>query len=80
MSNSSILPIDRTLWGSTPLGQSGSGYNGNKEVLCITGASGSNGLVSEPGHSLSGGGETYPSLKFLLVYSMAPTDREEILI
>ena len=35
MSNSSIHPIARTLSGVTTQGQSETGNNGNKEVLCI---------------------------------------------
>ena len=35
MSNSSFLPIDRTLLGATTPGQSGSGNDGNEGVLYI---------------------------------------------
>ena len=35
MSNSSILPIDKTLSSATTSGQSGPGSNGNEEVLHI---------------------------------------------
>ena len=60
MSNSSIWPINRTLSVATTIGQSGSGSNGNEEVLHIpqssrTGASLSDCLVSYPGHLLAGG-------------------------
>ena len=57
---SSIWPIDRNLSDATSPGQSGSGSNGNKVVLCvpqsssITGASRSDCLVSYLGHSLEG--------------------------
>ena len=56
---SSIWLIDMSLSGATTLGQSGSGGNGNEEVLCIpqsssiTGTSLSDCLVS--GLSLGGG-------------------------
>ena len=36
MSNSYILPIDRTLSGPTAPGKSGPGSDGNKGVLCIS--------------------------------------------
>ena len=36
MSNSSILPIDRTLSGAITPGQSGPGSNGNEGVLYIS--------------------------------------------
>ena len=53
---SSIRPIDRTLSGSSTPGQSGSGSDGNKGLLCIlqsiTGTSPSDRLVSYPGYSL----------------------------
>ena len=55
MSNSSIWPIDRSLLGTTTMGQSGPGSNGNKGVLfipqssSITGASPLDCLVSYPG-------------------------------
>ena len=61
MSNSYICPIDRTLSGATPPGQSGPGSNENKEVLripqnsSITEASPSDSLVSFLGLSLSEG-------------------------
>ena len=35
MSNSSIWPIDRTLWGTSTLGYSGRGSHGNEGVICI---------------------------------------------
>ena len=58
MSNLSILPIYKTLLAGTITGQSGSGFDGNEELLrfpqnsSITGASPSDFLVSYPGHSL----------------------------
>ena len=61
---SSIWPIDITVSGSTTMGQSGHGSDGNEEVLCIslsssiTGTSPSDCLVSYLGHSLRGGGLT----------------------
>ena len=69
---SSILPIDRTLSGSTIPSQSGFGSDGNEGVLCIpqssdiTGTSPSDCLVSYPGHLLGG---SYPSEKVQTVYS-----------
>ena len=62
MSNTSNWPIDRTLSGATTPGQSAPGDDGNKGALyilqssSITGASSSDCLVSNPGHSL---GESY---------------------
>ena len=59
MSNSFIWPIGRTLSGATILGYSGFGSNSNKEVLyipqifSITGASPSDCLMLDPGHSKS---------------------------
>ena len=61
---SSIWPRERTLPGTTNLGQSGPRGDGNKGVLhipqrsSITGASTSDHLVSYPGHSM---GESYSS-------------------
>ena len=58
MSNSSIWPIDRILFGATTPGQSGSGSDDNKGILRIpqsssfTKASSSDFLVSYPGHLL----------------------------
>ncbi len=75
---SSIWLIDRILSGATTPGQSGSGSDGNKEVLCIpqsssiTEASSSDCLVSYTGHSL---GKSYPSAEMQSVYSAAPTNR-----
>ena len=59
---SSSWPIERTLSGATPLGQNGSGSNGNEGVLhilpsfSITGTSASYHLVSYPGQKM---GESY---------------------
>ena len=78
---SSIRPIDRTLSGSTTLGQSGPGSDGNEGVLhilqnsSITGAPLSDCLVSYPGHLL---GESYPSAEMQLVYSIVPVDWAKI--
>ena len=58
---SSIWPEDRTLSDATTLGESGSGIDGNKRVLCIPQSSSINAtsppdcLVSYPGHSFGGG-------------------------
>ena len=58
MSNSYILPIDRTLFGATTPGLSGPGRDGNELVLHIpqssgiTEASQSDYLVSYPEHLL----------------------------
>ena len=57
LENSSIRPIHGTLKDATTLDQSGHGSNGNKGVLHIyqrskSKASRSDGLVSNPGHSL----------------------------
>ena len=77
MPNSSIWPIDRTLSGSTALGNSGPGSDGNKGVLHIpqssniTGASSSDVLESSPGQLL---GEFYPSAEMQSVYSIALND------
>ena len=69
----SICPIDGTLKGTTSLGQSGPGSNGNEGVHNIPQssrirASPSDSLVSYPGHSLEG---SYPSIKMQSVYSTA---------
>ena len=64
-SNSSIWPIERTLFGATTPGQSGPRSIGNEGVLyfpqssSITGTSPSDCLVSYPGHWLGEG--SYPS-------------------
>ena len=76
MSNSSIWPIDRTLSGATPSGQSEPESDGNERVLCIcqsprTGASPSDYFVSYPGHSLE---RSYPSAEMHFAYSIAPAD------
>ena len=74
MSNSSIVPIDRTLSGVTPTGQSGPGSDGNERVLgipqssSITGASPSDHLISYPGLSSD------PSVEIQLMYSTAQAD------
>ena len=78
MSNSSIWPIDRTLSGTTILGQDGYGNNGNEEYSIFpkapqTWASPSDGLMSSSGHSL-GGGESYLSAEMQSVYSTALAD------
>ena len=74
--------MDGTLSGFITPGQSGPGSNGKEGVLCIpqsssiTGASPLDYLVSYPGHSLGGVGESYPSAKMQSVYSTAtPTSR-----
>ena len=78
MSNTSIWHIDRTLSGATSLSQSGPGSDANKEELgisqssSINGASPSDCLVSYPGHTLGGVGDTYSSAEMQLVYSTAP--------
>ena len=57
----SIWPIDRTLSDATTASKSGTGSDGNEEVLyilqsfSITGSSPSHCFVSYPGHSLVGG-------------------------
>ena len=72
-----IQLINRTLSGTTTLGQSGPGNDGNKEVLrisqsyTITRASPSDCLVPYPGHSL---GKSYPSAEMQSMYSAAPAD------
>ena len=71
----SIWPKDRTLSGASTLGQSGSGRDGNKEVIRIpqspniTRTSPSDCLVSYPGHSLRE--RSYPLAVMQLVYSAA---------
>ena len=75
---SSICAIDRTLSGTTTPAQSGSGSDGNEELLHIpqsfniTGISSSDDLMSYPGHSLRCG--SYPSAERESVYSTAPAD------
>ena len=65
------------LSGATTPGQSGSGSNGNEEMLCIlkrssiTGTSPSDRLVSYPGHTLEG---SYPSEEVQSVYFTPPAD------
>ena len=77
---SSICPIDRTLSSATTLGQSRSGNNGNKGLVCIpqsssiTGASLSGCLVLYPGHLL---GKSYLSAEMQLVSSTAPANWAE---
>ena len=68
---SSIWPIDRTLSGTTSLGQNGPESNGISQNFSITGTSSSNCLVSYPGHSV---GWSYPSAEMQSVYSTAPVD------
>ena len=69
--------MDRTLPGSTTLGQSGLGSNGNEGTLrilqnsSITGASLSDCLISYPGDLM---GELYPSAEIQSVYSTTPAD------
>ena len=78
MSNISNWPIGRTLSGATTPGQSKSGSDRNKGVVCIPQSSSINGdspsdcLVSYPGHS---SGESYSFAEMQSVYSAAPTDR-----
>ena len=66
-----------TLSGSTILGQSGYGSDGNEGVLCIprnsniTEASLSDCLESYPGHSMD---EWYPSAEMQSAHSAAPAD------
>ena len=77
MSNSSILPIDRTLIGTITMGQIGPGSDSNEGILqitqssSITGASPSDCYVLNPGHSL---GKSYHTAEMQSVYSTAPTD------
>ena len=75
MSDISIWPIDRTLSGATPPGQSWLGSDGNEGVLCIPQSSSITGasdcLVSSSGHS---SGESYPSAEMQSVYSAAPAE------
>ena len=77
MSNSSILPIDRTESGVTTLGQSEPRSNGNEEVLhisqrsSITEASLSDCLMSYLRHLFDG---YYPSAEMQSVYSTTPAN------
>ena len=77
MSNTSILPIDRTLSGAPTPGQGEPGSDGNKGVLRIskdsniTGASPSDCLASYLGHSFE---ESYPTAEMQSVYSASPAD------
>ena len=66
MSNSSILPIDRTLSAATIPGSSGSGSNGNEGVLNFpqiskAGSLSSDSLISYAGHSLKEWGVSFLS-------------------
>ena len=79
-SNSSTWPIDRTLTGDTTPGQSGTGSNGNEEVLHIpqisniTTAPPSDFLVSYPRHlcvCVCVG--SYPPTEMQSMYSTAPS-------
>ena len=78
---SSIWSIERTLSDASPLGQSWPGSDGNKGVLgipqssSITGASLSDYLQSNLGHSLE---ESYPSVEMQSVYSITPSDLASI--
>ena len=78
MSNSSIGPIYRTLSGATTQSESEPGSNGSEGVLrihqssSISGASVSDCLVSQPGHSLDR--VSYPSVKLQSEYSTAQAD------
>ena len=79
MTNSSSLPIDRTLSGGASPGHSGPGSYGSEGVLripqgsSITGASPSDCLMLYPRHSCCGGG-SYPNAEFQLMYSTASAD------
>ena len=69
----SIWPIDRTLSGSTTLGQSGPGSNDNEEVLHIpqiskARASSLDSLILYPEYLLVVVVESYPSAKMQLVF------------
>ena len=76
---SSIWAIDRTLSVATTQGLSGSGSDGNEEILhipkisSITGASPSDCLGSYRGHLL---GESYLSAEMQLEYSAGPLSVE----
>ena len=75
ISNSSIWPMDRTLSGTTTLGQNGPGSNDNEGVLHIpqiskTDASPSDGLVSYPEYLL---GKSYPCCRDAAVLFHAPS-------
>ena len=77
MSNSSFLPIDRTLSGAIVPVQSGHGGDGNEGVLCIptsfsiTEASSSDYLVLYSGHSL---GECHYSAEIQSEHCAVPVD------
>ena len=68
---SSIWSLDRILSGATNPALSEPGSDGNKGVLCITGASSSDCLVSYPRHSLE---ESYLSVEIQSVYSVTPAN------
>ena len=71
----SYWTIDRTLSGAIALGQSGSGSDGNEEVLHIPQCSRaleSNDLILYPGHALWCG--SYPFAEMQSLFSRAPTD------
>ena len=70
-----ITLIDRTLTGTTPLGQSGPGSNGNEGVLNILQSSRTG--ASYPGHLLGRGPVNYSTV-IQLVYSAAPPDSADI--
>ena len=76
MSNSFILPIDRTLSGTTTPGLSRPGSNANEGVLCIPQSSSIRLFsVTFPGHLL---GKFYSSVKMQLVCSTAHADYANI--
>ena len=73
--NSSIWPIDRTIPGATTPGQSGSGNNGNEEVLFIpqiskAEASSSDGLMS---YSYTHGGGILPHYRDVVSVFYSPS-------
>ena len=78
----SISSIDRTLSCAPPLGQSGTGSDGNKVILCIpqnssvTGASPPDFLMLYVGQSL---GVSYPTAGKQSVYSASPADFAKII-
>ena len=76
MSNSSILPKDRTLSGATTPGQSRPENDGNDQVIHIPQSpkAPSDWLKSYPGRSL---GESYPYTEMQLMYSTAQADWAE---
>ena len=77
MSDSSILPIDKTVSGATTTGQSGPESDCNEGVFRIlqspriTGASPSDRLASYPGHIVGG---SYSSASLQTVYFIATVD------